>query len=172
MHGLKPTQTDSAFLNFLDTIDNAFFVAEKFCLILIGILMTSATLIEVVMRYVFNSTLLVGISELINWGFVWLVLIGCAALAKTQGHMSINLFLNKFPAKLGKIVVIVTNIILVLYFAKVIGAGLDFAIQQWTIKTTAANIPKTWLFLSIPVGMTLMLIHISIQTVHKFKDQA
>ncbi|HEY8464661.1 MAG TPA: TRAP transporter small permease subunit, partial [Bacillota bacterium] len=117
-------------------------------------------------------TLLVGISELINWGFVWLVLIGCAALAKTQGHMSINLFLNKFPAKLRKVVIIVTNIVLILYFAKVISTGVEFAIQQWSIKTTAANIPKTWLFLSVPVGMTLMLIHIGVQTVRKFKAQA
>jgi TRAP-type C4-dicarboxylate transport system permease small subunit len=171
MNEVKPTKTASVLLS-LDRIDNAFFTAEKFFLVMIGILMTVATLIEIVMRYVFNSTLLVGISELINWGFVWLVLIGCAALAKTQGHMSINLFLNKFPAKLRKVVIVVTNIALIAYFAKVVATGWEFALQQWSIKTTAANIPKTWLFLAIPVGMTLMLIHIGIQTVHRIKAQA
>lgn len=167
MSELKQMKTGSTWLQALNRIDESLFNMEKYFLLLIGILMTSTALIEVVLRYVFNSTLLVGISELHNWAFVWLAVIGCASLVRTKRHMSVDYFINKLPTKLRKVIMICTNIILMIFFIYVIASGFEFAIEQWEIKTTAANIPKTWLYISIPVGMTLMLIHLGIQTLHK-----
>jgi TRAP-type C4-dicarboxylate transport system permease small subunit len=167
MSELKQMDTGPTWLRALTRIDTALYNLEKYLLILIGILLTGSALLEVVLRYVFNSTLLVGISELQNWAFVWLVAIGCASLVKTKRHMSVEFLINKLPIKLRKVIMICSSIFLMIFFIYVIGTGVDFAIQQWAIKTTAANIPKTWLYLSIPGGMVLMLIHLGIQTLQK-----
>ena len=74
-------------------------------------------------------------------------------------------FLNKFcPPKLQKYVEIATNAILMFFFVAIIISGFPFAIDQWSMRATAANIPKTIPFIAIPVSITFMLVHTAART--------
>jgi|GEM_PF-1993400 len=158
----------SLLLKRLFIIDNFCFILENFFCVIIGIFMVSATFIEVVLRRIFNLTLLVGISEIINWCFVWFVVIGCAALVKLKGHIAIDYFVQKLiPQKLHDLLIILINIIIMIFLIYVTISGFIFSREQLAITATAAKIPKTYVYLSIPIGMTFMFLHIIVQTVEK-----
>jgi len=158
----------SVLLKKLFTIDNFLYFLENLFCVILGVFMVSAVFIEVVIRRAFSLTLLVGISEIINWVFVWFVVFSCAALVKLKGHIAIDYFVQKLiPQKLHHILVILINAIIMIFLIYVIISGLTFSLGQLRILATAANIPKTYVYLSIPVGMTFMFFHIMVQTVEK-----
>ena len=158
----------SVLLKRLSIIDNfLLFLENSFCVI-IGIFIVSAAFIEVVIRRIFNLTLLVGISEIINWFFVWFVVFGCAALVKLKGHITIDYFVQKLiPQKLHHLLTILINVIIMIFLIYVITSGYTYSLGQMIIAATAAGIPKTYVYLSIPVGMTFVFFHIMVQTVEK-----
>jgi TRAP-type C4-dicarboxylate transport system permease small subunit len=155
-------------LKRLFIMDNLLYSLENFFCVTFGTFMVSATFIEVVIRKAFSLTLLVGISEIINWVFVWFVIFGCAALVKLKGHITIDYFVQRLiPQKFHYILVIVINIIIMVFLIYVIITGLIFSLGQLNILATAANIPKTYVYLSTSIGMTFMFFHIMVQTVEK-----
>lgn len=153
-------QKQPFFLRLVDQIENRLLVAEKFLFMLLVTAMTAVTLIEVLIRYVFHTTLLVGVSELINWCFVWIVFIGMGTLVRTGEHIGISYFFDKFPRIVQCMVKILLNGALIAFFLVVAITGIPFAISQSSILTTAANIPKTYLYLSVPVGALLLCYHL------------
>jgi len=154
-------------LGVTSAIDSIFFKIEKIVLMVLVIAMTASAFIEVILRYVFSSTLLVGISELINWAFVWIVFIGIASVYKMGNHIGITFFAEKIPVKLNRFVQIALNLIFLVLIIQVISIGFKFSIQQKAILTTAANIPKTYLYISIPIGFICLGVHVVIATVKR-----
>jgi TRAP-type C4-dicarboxylate transport system permease small subunit len=160
------------FLSIITNIDDFLFKLEKAFCTLILVIIISITFIEIIMRYIFNATLMVGVSEITTWCFVWLGSVGCAALVKINKHIAVDYFMRRFfSKKLKKIIMTVTNLFLLIFFIFVIRSGFIFAFGQWTIASTSANIPKTFLYISIPISMILMFYHITVHSIinlHKF----
>lgn len=158
----------TSFITRIDRIENVVFKIEKvICAILLSA-MTLTTLIEVVLRYVFKSSLIVGINELINWSFVWAVFFGMAMLIRTNEHISIGFLKNKLPKKLDLILTTIVNLALIVFGIIVINKGLEFIETQMNILTTSANIPKAYLFMATPLGMVLLIFHMIVKTIKGF----
>ncbi|MCE5282509.1 MAG: TRAP transporter small permease [Deltaproteobacteria bacterium] len=155
----------SVAMGFLLRTDEALFTLEKFLCVVLGVSMFGATFIETLLRYGFGTTLLVGISDLIKWGFVWFAVMGCAALVKRNAHINVDVFVQRFPEQLRRYLRILSDALLLVFFACAIKSGYVFAFSQWTIAATAVDVPKTFLYLSIPVGMSLMFYHITVQMI-------
>ncbi|MHC1693518.1 MAG: TRAP transporter small permease [Sphaerochaetaceae bacterium] len=160
----------SSWISALDTVENCVLKVENLFFVIVVGSMAASTCIEVVLRYVFNTTLLVGISELINWCFVWIVFWGMATLVKTKSHIGLTFFVEKLPGKIQKIVSLILNGLLLYFFIQVIIVGFRFSTQQKTILTTAANIPKTYLYLAVPVGSILICFHLLMGMVKTLVD--
>jgi TRAP-type C4-dicarboxylate transport system permease small subunit len=170
VHGLDGPRGGSVVLKLLEGTDEALFTMEKFLCVVIGASMFGATFLEVVLRYGFDATLLVGISDLIKWGFVWFSAMGCAALTKRRAHISVDVFIQRFSTRAQRILLIATDGLLLGFFACVIKGGFEFAFSQWTIAATALDVPKTYLYVAIPVSMSLMLYHTAVQMVHAIRS--
>lgn len=155
----------------LQRIDDTIFKFEKTFCIVITALMVLSTFAEVICRYLFNTTLLVGIAELINWSFVWLVFIGMAAVRKKKGHIGISFFVDKTPEIFRRIISIGINILLMGFVIGTIVAGFKFAAGQKVILTTSANIPKTYLYAAIPIGMIFLFLHVCIDTINLLRNK-
>ena len=88
----------------------------------------------------------------------------CAALCYKKMHIAVEYFMKTFcPQKLQDIIDLFTTIILALSFIAVVITGFPFAIDQWQMRATSADIPKTIPFLSVPVAFSFMLIHSIVQ---------
>ena len=87
---------------------------------------------------------------------------------KLKGHITIDYFVQKLiPQKLHHLLTILINVIIMIFLIYVITSGYTYSLGQMIIAATAANIPKTYVYLSIPVGMTFVFFHIMVQTVEK-----
>lgn len=152
----------------VDRIESAVFRIEKIVLGILIVVMTCTTFVEVILRYGFNTSLIVGINELINWAFVWIVFIGMAMLIKTNEHIGITFFKDKFSKKVNLIVSTILSLALIAFSCIVIITSFPFLESQMAILTTSANIPKTYLYLATPVGMLLLIFHLVVKMIKSF----
>lgn len=164
-------ESGSAAMRILVGADETLFILEKVLCVALGASMVGATFIEAVLRYGFGLTLLVGISDLIKWGFVWFAAIGCAALVKRRAHISVDVFTQRFPERIQRSLRFATDGLLLVFLICTIKSGYAFAFSQWTIASTAVDIPKTFLYVSIPVGMSFMLYHVALQMIQTIRTR-
>ena len=146
-------------------VDNFVYRLEKalcFIFFVVMILIVSA---EVTSRYCFGTTLMVGVQELAMWSFIWMVTMACAAMVYEKKHIAVEYFLHTFcpSIKARKAVFIATEAFLIFFFIAVILTGYPYALDQWSMKTTSANLPKTIPFLAVPVSISFMLVHSLVQ---------
>ncbi len=157
----------------MNKLDRLLFRIDRFIGVSACILMLTVVSLEVFLRYCFGRTLMVGIQEIATWLFVWMAAMGCAALVHRKGHIAVGYFLEKFcPPRTQTMVEIATNFILMFFFISIIVTGFPFAADQWSMRATAADIPKTFTYLSIPTCMVLMLLHTVAATWNAFRSLA
>ena len=154
----------------MNRLDNIIYAVEKFISTTACIITISIVSLEVMCRYCFDRTLMVGVQEIAVWSFIWMVTMGCAALVHQKGHITVEYFVKKFcPAKVQDVIEILTHGVLILFFVVVLVTGYPFAVDQWQMRSTSANIPKTFSYLAIPVSMTFMLVHTITRIVTRIK---
>ncbi len=165
----------TGFVKKLIRVEDAVFRVEKTLEIVLIVLMTAVTTAQMVSRYVFGVSLLVGIDELINWTFVWMVFIGMGMLVRQGGHIGLEVIFNGMPGPLQKARVLAVNIGMICMAAILVRNSIPFLKSQMSITTTSANIPKAYLYAAIPAGMTLLAFHLLVQiakTLWPAKDEA
>jgi TRAP-type C4-dicarboxylate transport system permease small subunit len=155
----------------MSRIDDILFRIEKISVIATASLMLGIVFLEVFVRYCFRGTLMVGIQEIASWSFVWLAAMACAAMVRRQGHILIEYFVKKlFKERVQDGIYIVTHLFVMFFLVSVVVTGYPFAIEQWQMKATSTDIPKTFIYLSIPVSMSFMFYHMVVQLISKAKS--
>jgi C4-dicarboxylate transporter DctQ subunit len=132
----------------------------------IFIIMTALYFIQIAARYLFNT----GISwseELVVFLMVWLTYLGATVLAKEDGHISMTILEDVFPASKKflsflKYIAMIVYCGFVSYFSV---AALQVAKMQ---VSTAMQIPMNIIYLAIPLSMILMILHILLRIYNLF----
>lgn len=144
----------------LSDFDRGLFRLESGFCVLACAFMVAVVASEVFCRYCLGSTLMVGIDEIAKWSFVWLATMACSAQLHRRGHVAVEYFVDTFfPPGLRKAVFLATQVLLMVFFVVVIVTGFPFAFSQWHMRATSANLPKTFVYLALPVAMSCMFIH-------------
>ncbi len=136
---------------------------EQIILFLILSLMTVLIGIQVFMRYVMDDSL-VWSEELVRWLFVWFIWIGMSYAFKENKHICISVFVDLFSNKIKNIIHIITQVVILVFFIRVIvlswqQATLPFVINQssvvlyWPFSDVAISL--FWLYFSMIVGCGL-----------------
>lgn len=148
----------------MNRLNDFLFRFEEKATLFFCVLMCVIVTAEVIWRALTNTTVMVGVQELAKWSYIWMVNMACAALCYRKMHIAVEYFMKTFcPEKLQDIIDLITTIVLALAFIAVVITGFPFAIGQWQMRATSADIPKTIPFLSVPVAFTFMLIHSIVQ---------
>lgn len=152
-------------------LDALVFTIEKiFCFVMCS-LMLSIVSLEVFWRYCLGTTLMVGIQEIAKWSFVWLATMACAAMVRRQQHIAVEYFVKKFfNRSVQDGIYIVTHLLVMFFLVSVMVTGFPFAIDQWQMRATSTDIPKTFVYLSIPVSMSFMFYHMVVQLISKVRS--
>lgn len=155
----------------MKTLDILIFTIEKiFCFVMCS-LMLSIVCLEVFWRYCLGTTLMVGIQEIAKWSFVWLTTIGCAAMVSRQDHIAVEYFMKRFfNRSVQDKIYIITHLLVMFFLISVVVTGFRFAIGQWQMRATSTDIPKTFVYLSIPVSMSFMFYHMFVQLISKARS--
>lgn len=121
--------------------------------------MTLIIAIQVFQRYVLQSSLDWS-EELARYLFIWSVYVGCSFATHKDRHLEVTIMRNLFGAGVAKFVTIAAYICTIGFclFVAYWGAQMVLFLDGTGQKTPALEIQMYWVFLSVPVGMTLMAI--------------
>lgn len=138
---------------------NAINHIENICLVLLFTVMVATIFIQIIMRFVFNNSL-VWSEELGKFVFVWISWLGISIGERSNEHIKITLITDKLNAKLQKILEIIAYIILL----GILIITLVYAVQlvefQVAVKYAGIKISTSWGYLSLVLGCSFMSVRV------------
>ncbi|MGH1331637.1 MAG: TRAP transporter small permease [Paracoccaceae bacterium] len=114
-HSAKPQSGFGAFINSLE---------ENFISLILG-LMVLLTFTNVVMRYIFNSSLIWGL-EVVLILFAWLVLFGIAYGFKVTSHLGVDALTNMLPHRGQRIMGLLSALACLIYALLLMKGAYDY----------------------------------------------
>lgn len=133
--------------------------AEDACLVSMFALMVFFIFLQIIMRFVFNRSL-VWSEELGKFIFVWISWLGISIGERRNEHIKITLIVDKLPPKWQKVFEIIAYLIL----AAIIVVTLYYAVVmvqfQMRVKYAGIKISTSWGYLSLVLGCGFMLLRL------------
>ncbi len=121
------------------------------------ILMSLATLANVILRYFFNSPI-EWAEEFARYSFIWLVFMGAALSTKHKKHIVIDTVLLVMPKRVQPLMLLLADLVsmalmlVLVYFGWVL---MTYATQP----TATMKIPQYWVYLAVPLSAALVVLH-------------
>lgn len=150
----------SNLLKILDKLDDYLLIIA---VIWMGLVLT----LQVVMRYVFNNPLTWS-EEMARYIFVWICFLGVGYGIKYDQHIKMEIFFSYFPKKAQRVINILTNIIMVIFLVAIVPSGIDFSVQVNEVASSAMEIPMSWIYISVPIGLGIGVIRLVADTIRLF----
>ena len=113
--------------------------------------------LQVISRYVFHNSISFS-EELARYMFIWTVAIGSSMALKSRSHVSVGVFVDALPAKAGKIIKPIADLLAVFFFSLLFIFGVVMVFKTRTQTTPALGMSMGLVYLSIPVGAVILII--------------
>lgn len=133
---------------------------EKLIAVVVSIIVTAITFVNVLSRYVFHASFSWSEELVINL-FILLVMVGCALCIRDGTMISLSLFFDMLKEKGRKIFVLIITIANSAVWVLLIKTGFDKALNEMAKgkQTVSLGWPQ-WVFtIILPIGATLLLLH-------------
>ncbi len=143
-------------------------IARIFAVILTAILVVDV-LIGVANRFIFHLALS-WTEEIARYLFIWIIMIGAGIVLRLNGHIGLTFILKKLK-KSKNWVILVTQIMMLFFFLTLVVYGIKlsmFILQRGQV-SPASGMPLYLLFLSLPLGSSIMVIHLLSQMESTFR---
>jgi TRAP-type C4-dicarboxylate transport system permease small subunit len=102
---------------------------------------------NVVLRYGLNSGIAVS-EELSRWLFLWLVFLGASIAVHEQGHMGTDLLLEKLPAALQRLALIVGQLLMLWVTWLMFSGSLAQTRINWEVEAPVTGASMAWVYLT------------------------
>lgn len=132
---------------------------------------TLVLFINIVLRYFFDANT-TWAEEFIRYTMIWITFIGCGVCFGRKLHVGIDFFIELVPKKVQIIINFSVNLISIILMIFLIVYGLklvNFSLNSGQI-TPSLQIKMFWVYLAIPVGAVLSLIHLFYNWFEQFKN--
>jgi TRAP-type C4-dicarboxylate transport system permease small subunit len=128
-------------------------------LLLLLLSMFVLTITGVFNRYVLNKSIM-GTEELGRYLMFYMVMLGSALAFRLKKHPSIYIFTQKFPNNYLRVLNIIQDTIIIVILLIIFKEGYSMAVNSMISKTPAMRISFFWVYLSLPIGSSLMAVQI------------
>ncbi len=128
---------------------------EEEILIILFVIMVSVIFLQVIMRYVFNNSL-VWSEELGKFIFVWISWLGISLGHRKREHIAITLLTDKLSRKGQIIINIIIEVILMIICLTTSYYGMKMMTVQVNVPYAAIKISTMWGYLSLILGCIFM----------------
>lgn len=130
-------------------------------------LMMLVTVVDVVLRYLFNSPFGWSREFMAEYLLIGLFFLGLSYTFRVSGHISIDAFMRRLSARSQRILSVVGNVLACVFFALIVYTGAIRTWEAWVTNEIAiggAALPwPTWTsYILIPLGtvvLTLRILH-------------
>lgn len=143
-------------------LDNLFERLVKGILIILTSTIMGVVFVEVIMRYIFHSSLYWA-EEIARFSFVWMVMLGSAFLLRESGHVAVTFVTQRVKGVLKKVLDISVYLLINFFVAIVFLGGLSLAKQQINQLSPTLGFPMWIIYLVFPISAFLMFFWNSIK---------
>lgn len=142
------------------TFDQLLLSANRGAVIALLAAMATMVFANVALRFLTDYSIL-WVEEASRYTMVWLTFIGAGPVLRYGGHIGIDSLQQATPRFAPLIRAIVVGI-MALFFCAMVVIGIRYAALTWAQTTPVLEIPVGAVYLAMPVGFALMLVHLAI----------
>ena len=152
------------FLSTIHKIENA-------VLILIISYIVIIVCINVALRYIF-STMLVWSDEIVGYAFVFMGMLGSAAVIRDDSNIYIDILVRKIPKEKQKYLYVPVQVIIAFVLVFFIAATIKLATGNIDVKSPMNRISMAIPYGAMAFGLVIMLFELIVSFVVKAKNKA
>ena len=130
----------------------------KLAMVISSAILAIVTFLQVIMRFFFKMPVAWG-QDIIRLSFVYLVFLGAAYCLKTNDHLNIDIIFSMVSNKTGKILQILINFVLLVFFVFLLFYGIQFSKTGITQKAPYTAIPMIYYYASIPISALYLILY-------------
>jgi TRAP-type C4-dicarboxylate transport system permease small subunit len=130
---------------------------EWVCMVLMVVLSVDLFL-GVFSRYVMVRTF-TWYDEIARGCFVWLTFLGAAVGVKRHAHFRLHIVVDRLSPRLRQATVFLFPLVVIIFAGVLIQQGLVFLELGKFQQTPVMGLPKTWIYVAIPIGGALMILY-------------
>ncbi len=119
--------------------------------------MVTITAVAVFFRYVLNAAL-PWAEEADRYLFIWLSLVGASITMRRKAHIAVDVLVRYFKPRLRNGVALLSQVCVLVFLGVVFWASWPVIEVTGQTRTTATDIPMSWVYLSVPVGCALIAV--------------
>ncbi len=152
--------------SLFDNFINWMIFITSLVLIVIGAVLSVLLFAEVVCRYFFNYSIFFA-EELSRVLFIWFGLLGSVLALHEGSHIGFDSIKKKFQGNTAHIIAIITYLVIIFYCSYVFLGCISILPRQRFQVFASLGISLFWSYLSVAVGMALIVIRSLYSFVHE-----
>jgi TRAP-type C4-dicarboxylate transport system permease small subunit len=146
----------------LATLDRLLLAANRWVVIVLLAAMATMVFANVALRFLTDYSIL-WVEEASRYTMIWLTFIGAGSVLRYGGHIGIDTLQQAAPRAAPAIRAVILAL-LAIFFGAMIVVGVRYASLTWAQTTPVLEIPVGAVYLAMPAGFTLMLVHLALMT--------
>ena len=140
-------------------IEHLFVAFNRWVLILLLGAMSLIVFANVVMRYVTDASI-PWAEEVSRHMMIWLTFLGSGLVLRSGGHIAIDNLQNALPTNAARLVRTIVLVMMLAFLVLLTYFGYDYASRTMVQTTAATQVPFGYIYLAIPIGAFLTLVHL------------
>ena len=151
--------------------EDYFLATNRWALILILAAMSAIIFTNVVLRYT-TSQSIEWAEEVARHLMIWLTFIGCGPVLRYGGHIAIENLQDSLPTKGAQVLRLLIALLIAGFCLFSLWFGLEYMDRTQYQSTPATQISFAWIYLALPLGMAMTLIHLLLIVRHYISRRA
>ncbi|MFD2828993.1 TRAP transporter small permease [Corticicoccus populi] len=133
---------------------------------------TSVLFINIILRYFFDANT-TWADEFVRYSMIWIAFIGMAVCFRHDIHFGVDLFIDSVSKQMKKYTKLYINLACILFTGLLVYFGFKLVIFSYQTGqiTPSLQIKTFWVYLAIPIGALLSIIHLVVNTKKLFNDK-
>ena len=144
----------------LQTFDRLLLAVNRWLVIALLAAMATMVFANVLLRFLTDHSIL-WVEEASRYAMVWLAFIGAGPVLRYGGHIGIDTLQQALPRAAAALRAAVFAL-LALFSGVMVVVGIRYAMLTWAQTTPVMEIPVGAVYLAMPVGFALLLVHLAV----------
>lgn len=144
----------------LATFDRLLLAVNRWLVIALLAAMATMVFANVALRFLTDHSIL-WVDEVSRYAMIWLTFVGAGPVLRYGGHVGIESLQQALPRAAPLLRAVVVSL-LAMFFGAMIVIGVRYSSLTWTQTTPVLQIPVGAVYLAMPVGFGLLLVHLSL----------
>ena len=145
---------------FLDRLE----IVVRWVMIFLILFMMGIVALGVFSRYFLKYSFSWGI-ELVRFSSAWLVFIGASISVRRGEHMALGFIKEKVDKKKRLFLTLIANAFVTVFLVWILVHGIRWCLSNYTHLSSVMQIPMTYPYLSLPVGLAFIIVEVILTTV-------